>query len=137
MDRIVPIFHSLAKNLGKIHKSSSNEISVIQSSIMNEISLLQNPSMQTVADSLGIDITTFSRQIGTLEKKKLVVRTPYEEDRRSYILSLTAEGERVVKIIDAAIFAQMEEALVSMNEFERDMVLKSIHIFDEKLKKKH
>ena len=118
----------------KIHKTSCEEISVIQSSILNEISLLQNPSMQTVADALGIDITTFSRQIGTLEKKKLVVRTPYEEDRRSYILSLTAEGIRFVKIIDAAIFTQMEEALISMNEFERDMVLKSIHIFDEKLK---
>lgn len=119
----------------KIHKASCEDISVIQSSIMNEISYLQTPSMQTVAESLGMDITTFSRQIGTLEKKKLVERTPYEEDRRSYILSLTAEGERQVNIIDAAIFSQMDEALISMNEFERDMVLKSIQIFDEKLKK--
>ena len=134
MERIIPIFHSLSKNMGKIHKTSCEEISVIQSSIMNEISLHQNPSMQTIADSLGIDITTFSRQIGTLEKISLVERTPYEEDRRSYILSITAEGKRLVSIINASIFAKMEEALISMNEFERDMVLKSIHIFDEKLK---
>ena len=119
--------------MGKIHKTSCEEISVIQNAIMNEILLLQNPSMQAVADSLGIDITTFSRQIGTLEKKMLVERTPYEEDRRSYILSVTAEGKKLVNLIDASIFAKMEEALTSMNEFERDMVLRSIQIFDEKL----
>jgi len=119
--------------MGKIHKTSCEEISVIQNAIMNEILLLQNPSMQAVADSLGIDITTFSRQIGTLEKKMLVERTPYEEDRRSYILSLTAKGQKLVNLIDASIFAKMEEALTSMNEFERDMVLRSIQIFDEKL----
>ena len=120
--------------MGKIHKTSCEEISVIQNAIMNEILLLQNPSMQPVADSLGIDITTFSRQIGTLEKKMLVERTPYEEDRRSYILSLTAAGQKLVNLIDASIFAKMEEALTSMNEFERDMVIRSIQIFDEKIK---
>ena len=119
--------------MGKIYKTSCEEISVIQNAIMNEILLLQNPSMQTVADALGIDITTFSRQIGTLEKKMLVERTPYEEDRRSYILSLTAEGKKLVNLIDASIFAKMEEALTSMNEFERDTVLRSIQILDQKL----
>lgn len=134
LDRIIPIFHSLSKNLGKIYKSSCEEISVIQSSILIEISLLPNPAMQKVADSLGMDITTFSRQIATLEKKKLVIRTPYKEDRRRYILSLTAEGQELIGKIDTEIFKKMEQALLSMNEFERDMVLKSIQIFDEKLK---
>lgn len=118
----------------KIHTASCEEISVIQSSIMNEISLLQNPSMQTVADALGIEITTFSRQIGTLEKKNLVARTPYEADLRIYILSLTREGERLVNLINTSVLAEMETALSSMNEFEKDMVLRSIQIFDERLK---
>lgn len=134
MERITPIFHSLSKNFGKIHKASCEDISVIQSSIMHEISLLLNPSMQSVADALGIDITTFSRQIRTLEMKKLVVRTPSEEDRRIYILSLTMEGKRLVNLINANIFAKMEKVLTSMNEFERETVLRSIQIFDEKLK---
>ena len=133
MDRIVPVFHSLSKNLRKIHKKSSVEISVVQSSIMYEIGALSKPSMQAVAEAVGMDITTFSRQIGTLEKKRLVVKTPYEGDRRIYILSLTKEGEQVVESINALISAEMENVLASMNDFERETVVRSMHALDKKL----
>jgi len=65
MDKIIPIFHSLSKSMRGIHKSSCDVISIVQSSILYEISLMNKPSMQMVAEAVGMDITTFSRQIGT------------------------------------------------------------------------
>src|SRR4051794_18824880 len=115
---MLPIFHSLSKNLRRIYKASSEDVSVVQSSIMYEIAVLSKPSMQTVAENVGMDITTFSRQVGTLEKKKLVMRTPYESDRRIYILTLTEAGERIVDSINAMIAAKIENALASMSDFE-------------------
>ena len=74
VERSFSIFYALTKNLNKIHKDSCEGVSVVQSSILYEISFSTNPSMQRVADALGMDITTFSRQIGTLEKKNMITR---------------------------------------------------------------
>jgi DNA-binding MarR family transcriptional regulator len=135
MDKIIPIFHSLSKSMRGIHKESCDVISIVQSSILYEISLMTKPSMQAVAEAAGMDITTFSRQIGTLEKKELVVRTPYEGDRRIYLLSLTAKGSEMVGAINEIIAAKMETALASMNDFERETVLRSMHVLEEKLRR--
>lgn len=134
MDKIIPIFHSLSKSMRSIHKSSCDVISIVQSSIIYEISLMTKPSMQAVAEAVGMDITTFSRQIGTLEKKDLVIRTPYEQDRRIYLLSLTAKGNDMVVAINGIIAAKMESALASMNDFERETVLRSMHVLEVKLR---
>ncbi|KAA0965779.1 winged helix-turn-helix transcriptional regulator [Sporosarcina sp. ANT_H38] len=134
MDKIIPIFHSLSKSMRSIHKSSCDVISIVQSSIIYEISLMTKPSMQVVAEAVGMDITTFSRQIGTLEKKELVIRTPYEQDRRIYLLSLTAKGSDMVVAINGIIAAKMESALATMNDFERETVLRSMHVLEVKLR---
>lgn len=134
MDKIIPIFHSLSKSMRSIHKSSCDVISIVQSSILYEISLVTKPSMQAVAEAVGMDITTFSRQIATLEKKELVVRTPYEGDRRIYLLSLTGKGSDMARAINEVIATKMENALASMNDFERETVLRSMHVLEEKLR---
>jgi DNA-binding MarR family transcriptional regulator len=134
MDKIIPIFHSLSKSMRNIHKTSCDVISVVQSSILYEISLVTKPSMQTVAEAVGMDITTFSRQIGTLEKKELVVRTPFKGDRRIYLLSLTSQGSEIVGTINEIILDKMENALASMNDFERETILRSMHVLEEKLR---
>ncbi|WP_249336606.1 MarR family winged helix-turn-helix transcriptional regulator [Sporosarcina sp. Marseille-Q4063] len=100
MGKSISIFHALIKNLNKIHKSSCEGVTVVQSSILYETSLHDEPSMQTVAEAIGMDITTFSRQIGTLEKKQLINRTPYSKDRRILLLSLTKAGRDLVEIIN-------------------------------------
>jgi DNA-binding MarR family transcriptional regulator len=134
MEKVIPIFHSLSKSMRNIHKASCDVVSVVQSSILYEISLLTKPSMQTVAEAVAMDITTFSRQIGTLEKKELVVRTPYEGDRRIYLLSLTGKGSEMVGAINETIAVKMDNALASMNDFERETVLRSMHVLEVKLR---
>lgn len=89
--------------------------------------------MQEVAEKVGMDITTFSRQIATLVKKELVIRKPYEGDRRIHLLSLTEKGEVTVESINVVISAQLESAFTSMNDFEREVVLKSMHVLNERL----
>lgn len=134
MDKIIPVFHSLSKSMRNIHKTSCTAISVVQSSILYEISILEKPSMQTVADAVSMDITTFSRQIGTLEKKEMLVRTPYTGDRRIYLLSLTSKGWGMVETINGEILNKMESALASMNDFERETVLRSMYVLEVKLR---
>ncbi|WP_210468891.1 MarR family winged helix-turn-helix transcriptional regulator [Sporosarcina sp. 6E9] len=133
MEKNISIFHALTKNLNKIHKSSCEEITAIQSSILHEVTLHNNPSMHTVAEAIGMDITTFSRQIGTLAKKQLIIRTPDSNDRRILLLSLTQSGHHLIETINNRIAEIMGDSLSSMNEFERETVIRSLHLFCEKL----
>ncbi len=133
MEEMVSIFHALSKSLERIHKESCEEVSVVQSSILYEISLLRAPSMQEVAEEIGMDITTFSRQIATLVKKEFVFRKPHEGDRRIHIVSLTEKGEVTVESINVIIAAKLENAFVSMNDFERAIVTQSMHVLNQKL----
>jgi DNA-binding MarR family transcriptional regulator len=102
------------------------KVSLAQSHILYEIRKLNRPSMQKVAEELGMDITTFSRQIKTLTNKGLVSKANYSEDRRVYLLALTAEGERVLAQIDVFVAGKLEEVFAQLNGFERQVVISSL-----------
>ncbi len=59
----------------------------------------RNPgaSQSDLGAALGIDRSSMVAVIDRLEKRGLVVRAPSPEDRRSYALQLSANGEEVVR----------------------------------------
>ena len=84
------------------------QVSMVQSHILFEVRRMENPSMQRVADVLGMDVTTFSRQVKTLEVKGLVCKGISPGDRRVNILGLTAAGEDVLGRIDRYMTANID-----------------------------
>jgi len=135
MENVRELFHTMTKRLGLLDRNCCTvggvELSLVQSHILYEIDRMNEPSMQQVADALAIDITTFSRQIQTLVKMNLVKKTPYSQDRRVYILSLTPEGKYVTAKIDAEVNEYLDEVFSHMSEFERETVLRSIQLLNE------
>jgi DNA-binding MarR family transcriptional regulator len=109
------------------------EVSLVQSHILFEVRRRGAPSMQQVADELGIDITTFSRQIKALEGKDLVTRRPAEKDRRVSLLGLTTQGERVMERIECYMAGKMEQLFTVMSPFEREVVTRSFELLNEAL----
>jgi DNA-binding MarR family transcriptional regulator len=106
------------------------QISMVQSHILFEVRRLGNPSMQRVAEELGMDITTFSRQVKTMEGKKLVVRQVSPEDRRVNLLGLTVSGENVLGRIDHYMENKIEQIFSSMTPFERETVIRSLGLLN-------
>lgn len=139
LEDIRALFQIMTRRFGLLNKNccqiEGEDISLVQSHILYEIQRQNRPSMQQVADTLAMDITTFSRQIQTLIKMNLVSKTPLPEDRRFYQLSLTAQGNYVAAAIDAEMNQYLNEVLSKMSEFERDMVLKSIKLLNEAMSK--
>jgi DNA-binding MarR family transcriptional regulator len=129
----------MARQFGLLNKNcctiGSTEISLIQSQILFEVNRQHEPSMQQIADTLGVDITTFSRQIQTLVNNMLVKKTPSTGDRRVYILSLTVEGKLIAGAIDKMMTDYLDEVFSFMNEFEKDTVLRSIQLLNESMRK--
>lgn len=133
------LFQTMTRRLGFLDKNCCSigdvDLSLAQSHILYEIDKQHEPSMQQIAETLAMDITTFSRQIQTLIKRNLVQKTSSAHDKRVSILSLTAEGTYVVTVIDERMNAYLEEVFSDMNEFEKEVVLRSIKRLNEAMAK--
>ncbi|BDH60437.1 hypothetical protein MTP04_05670 [Lysinibacillus sp. PLM2] len=129
------IFHVLTRRFGLLNKNCCTvgdfEISLVQSHILYEIDKQKEPSMQQIADTLAMDITTFSRQIQTLVKMELVKKTSSSLDKRVSILSLTVQGKFVASSIDSSMNAYLDEVFSHMNEFEKETVIRSLQLLND------
>jgi DNA-binding MarR family transcriptional regulator len=96
---------------------------------------MENPSMQRVAEELGMDITTFSRQIKGLETRGLVVRQLSPEDRRVSLLGLTGAGSQIMEKIDRYMASRIEQIFAFMTPFERETVIRSLGLLNEAVAK--
>jgi DNA-binding MarR family transcriptional regulator len=139
LENLRELFQIMTRRFGHLNKNCCQvgglEISLVQSHILYEIHRKDQPSMQQVADALGIDITTFSRQIQTLIKMELVKKTTLPEDRRVSQLTLTTQGRFVAATIDAQMNQYLNEVFSNMSEFEKEMVIKSVKLLNEAMSK--
>lgn len=139
MEDLREMFQIMTRRFGLLNKNccqvGGTELSLVQSHILYELLRKEKPSMQEVADSLGMDITTFSRQIQTLVKMELVFKTPLPEDRRVSQLSLTTQGNYVAAKINAEMNEYLNEVFANMSEFEQDMVIKSVKLLNDAMSK--
>ncbi len=107
------------------------QVSMVQSHILFEIRRMGSPSMQQVAEELGMDVTTFSRQAKSLEGKGLMTRQVAPDDRRVSLLGLTAEGGQVLEKIDRYMADRIEQIFSRMSEFERETIVRSLGLLNE------
>ncbi|CAH0119678.1 MarR family winged helix-turn-helix transcriptional regulator [Paenibacillus sp. CECT 9249] len=139
MENVRELFQIMTRRFGFLNKNCCSaggcDISLIQSHILYEIDRQHKPSIQQVAEALGTDITTFSRQVQSLIKMKLVKKTPNPDDRRVNLLSLTTEGKYVAASIDQQMNDYLNEIFSHMNDFEKDTVIRSIKLLNEAMAK--
>lgn len=113
------------------------DISVQQSHILFEVTRQHNPSMRDVASALGVDITTFSRQVKSLINKEYLVKKPHPEDQRVQILQLTEKGIKLERDIDQYMNHNLEEILGQLNDQERQTVTYSIDLLNKAMRNVH
>ncbi|MGK9250265.1 MarR family winged helix-turn-helix transcriptional regulator [Paenibacillus humicus] len=139
MESTRELFQIMTRRFGLLNKSccsvGGNDISTVQSHILFEVDRQHNPSMQQIADALGTDITTFSRQIQSLINMNLVKKTTDLSDRRISTLTLTADGEYVAKTIDQQMNTFLDEVFSYMSEFEKDTIVRSIKLMNSAMAK--
>lgn len=139
MENARELFQIMTRRFGLLNKNCCTvggcDISLVQSHLLYEIDRKHNPSMQQVAETLGTDITTFSRQVQSLIKMNLVKKTPDPSDRRVFTLSLTVEGKMIATMIDQQMNDYLEEVFSHMSEYEKETVLRSIKLFNDAMGK--
>ena len=133
------LFQVFSRRFGFLNKNccqaNGHNISLVQSHILYEIGRQHQPSMQQVAETLGTDITTFSRQVQSLIKMNLITKSSDPKDRRISNLSLTIEGKEVAENIDQQMNQYLDEVFSHMSEEEKEMVVRSIQILNKSMQK--
>ena len=137
MENLYDLIQIMNRRLGLLNKNCCQvndiQLSPIHSHIIYEIDKQSSPSMQQVADTLGTDITTFSRQVQSLIKMGLVEKKPDATDRRIYLLSLTDDGKNVLRETKEQMEVYLNDILSNMSIEEQEMVLNAFKLFNGKM----
>lgn len=138
MDTVREAVQIFVRRFGVLNAACCDEccgerVSMVQSHVLCEIRRLGSPSMQQVAEELGMDVTTFSRQVKRLEEKGLVARQVSPEDRRVTLLGLTSAGGDVLGRIDRYMADRIERLFSPMTPFERETVVRSLGLLNNAL----
>ncbi|WP_312094677.1 MarR family transcriptional regulator [Niallia sp.] len=139
MENIREILQITMRRFGVLDKNccsvGNTEISLVQSHILYEIDNRNNPSMQEIAEVIGMDITTFSRQIQSLIKMELVDKRQSLNDKRVYELQLTLQGKAIAASIDTQMNQYLDEVFSFMSDFEKETVIRSLKLFNSSMAK--
>lgn len=109
------------------------QVSLVQAHILSEIRRQGAPSMQQVAEELGMDVTTFSRQAKSLELKGLINRQVSPDDRRVFRLGLSRSGQELMIRIDRFLSEKVGTVFSFLTPFEQKTVLAVFTLLNEEL----
>ena len=101
-------------------------VSVSQCHALMTIAERGSLSMRELAAKLFLTISTMTRIVDQLVKKKLVVRHPDARDRRQVLVEATDKGKEVLKEIDNAMINTQEGILSKLSSQEREVVIKAV-----------
>jgi DNA-binding MarR family transcriptional regulator len=83
-------------------------------------------TLRVLADVIGTDAPAATVIVNDLEARKLVVREPHAEDRRAKVVSLTAEGRRLLQ----RAYAVRDRAPAAFEVLTDDELSKLMRILD-------
>ncbi|AZB42069.1 MarR family transcriptional regulator [Bacillus sp. FJAT-42376] len=139
MENTRELFQVMVRRFGLLDKNccsvGSLELSLVQSHILYEVERREAPSIQEIADTLGTDITTFSRQVQGLVKIGLIEKKQSVEDKRIYQLFLTSEGKDIASSIDTQMNGYLKEVFSYMQPEERNQVIESVKLLNQAMAK--
>lgn len=129
------LFQIFTRRFGFLNKLcchvGGHDLSLVQSHILFEVNRQEHYRMQQLAETLGTDITTFSRQVQSLVRMNLVEKTQDLKDRRISILSLTSAGKAVISEINQQMNLYLEDIFSTMSKEEKKIVIQSLELLNE------
>ncbi|HET7313706.1 MarR family transcriptional regulator [Salinisphaera sp.] len=75
-----------------------------------------------IADALGLDRTTVTYLVDTLEKRDWAVRNRDPADRRAHVVGLTEAGKKALADIKPALIEAKKELVAPLSENEQDQL---------------
>lgn len=109
-------------------------LSKLQVILLFVISKNNGETQSCLADLTARDKTTFTRNISTLERKKLVYRESSKGDKRIKLVFLSALGKQYLEQAKPIIEKVVSVVEADISEEERERFLATLHKIKQKIK---
>jgi DNA-binding MarR family transcriptional regulator len=111
----------------KIYKAAVVKLTKTQGLTTAEWQLLQHvhdefDTQEKLSKETKLDISTLSRQLGSLHKKEMVSTVAVGEDRRKLVYELTAAGEKALDAINGQHAAYVDAVFRVWSPEEKSMM---------------
>lgn len=122
------------KLLGIMNKKVLNTpLSWTEGRVLLEISFNNDKTPIEVANNLELDKSYTSRILKRFEKNGLISKSPSATDSRSVELSLTADGQKLVKELDDRSNQQIKDLLTDLSTAEQKQFYQAMATLDNLL----
>jgi DNA-binding MarR family transcriptional regulator/GNAT superfamily N-acetyltransferase len=113
--------------LGLLRRRHLNgQFALTEARILYEISAGHDMTASSLCETLELDAGYVSRLLSSLAKRRLLRQKASERDRREKLLTLTTNGERAVRHINAQSMEQIQDMLGTMRTDERAALVGSL-----------
>lgn len=137
IDMLVSAYNDLAKNMAHDRFKAfachlrEHDLTLNQYSILNYIERNQACLSIQLAQHLNLKAASITYLVDSLEKKELIIRVENPEDRRSHLIQLTKDGQRVVSYsIDNSHTSRLFE---QMDQDDREMLYVMARMMNKKI----
>ncbi len=121
------VAHALKLGVQEFLDQRGIPLSAEEASILTVLAHLDGPErMKPLAELLGRDATTVSRQIAGLERQKLVKRSPCRDDGRATVVKITRSGEKLVERTLPMTRALREQAMQGISSADTKILTRAL-----------
>ncbi len=113
---------------GEMRLHRGHDLSVPQFRSLSFVKRSPEASLSDLAEHLGLTLPAASKIVEGLVSQKLVTRRDSKEDRRRMMLSLTREGEEILRKARSATLDYLKEALRELSAEEVGTVLRAMSL---------
>ena len=119
--------HALSLRVQEFLDEAEIDMSAQEVSILTALAHLPEPErMKSLAEKLGRDATTVSRQISGLEEARLVRRSPCPEDGRSSVVAITPKGAKLVERTIPLTLALRRRAMRGISKADSEALVRAL-----------
>lgn len=121
IERALNTFFRLSRNFRfqeAVHKRSGFAVDRASYGVLARVGEHQPVRLSDLAHLLGVDVSTISRQVATLEQRGLLSRAADPDDGRAVLLELTAPGQAYLRKLSAAWHEIVADSLVDWEPHE-------------------
>jgi DNA-binding MarR family transcriptional regulator/N-acetylglutamate synthase-like GNAT family acetyltransferase len=107
--------------------------SLTEARVLYELAHREKPTATAVGNTLDLDPGYLSRILSVFEKRKLVEKTPSQNDGRQTLLALTAEGRRQFAPLEARTIQEVRAMLQKLSENEQLQLIAAVQTIEKLL----
>jgi DNA-binding MarR family transcriptional regulator len=109
-----------------LQETEAHGLTPVQFAALSQVARTPGVDQRTLAGSIGLDTSTIAGVIDRLEARDLMRRNASPEDRRVRLLSLTTEGQKVLRAVEPDMLKAQQRILKPLPAAERELFMRML-----------